>query len=105
MAAEIKTAQLVTKADYKSDQEVKWCAGCGDYAILSAVQSALVETQVRKEDVVFVSGIGCSSRFPYYIYSYGFHGLHGRGAAIASGIRLSFSFCSSSLRCKIALKA
>ena len=89
MAAEIKTAQLVTKADYKSDQVIKWCAGCGNFAILSAVQSALVESQVRKEDVVFVSGIGCSSRFPYYINTYGFHGLHGRGAAIASGIKIA----------------
>ncbi|MCD4723471.1 MAG: 2-oxoacid:ferredoxin oxidoreductase subunit beta [Bacteroidales bacterium] len=89
MAAEIKIAQLVTKADYKSDQVVKWCAGCGDFAILSAVQSALAESQVRKEDVVFVSGIGCSSRFPYYINTYGFHGLHGRGAAIASGIKIA----------------
>lgn len=89
MAAEIKTTQVVTKADYKSDQVVKWCAGCGDFAILSAVQSALVESQVRKEDVVFVSGIGCSSRFPYYINTYGFHGLHGRGAAIASGVKIA----------------
>lgn len=79
----------VTKADYKSDQVVKWCAGCGDFAILSAIQSCLVESKVRKEDVVFVSGIGCSSRFPYYMNTYGFHGLHGRGAAIASGIKVA----------------
>jgi len=86
----IKTKQYeTTKEDYKSDQEVKWCAGCGDYAILSAIQSTLVESNVRKEDVVFVSGIGCSSRFPYYINTYGFHGLHGRGAAIASGIKVA----------------
>ena len=90
MAEEIKTEQLLnTKADFKSDQEVKWCAGCGDFAILSAIQSALVESNVRKEDVVFVSGIGCSSRFPYYMNTYGFHGLHGRGAAIASGIKVA----------------
>ncbi|MCK4569071.1 MAG: 2-oxoacid:ferredoxin oxidoreductase subunit beta [Bacteroidales bacterium] len=90
MLEEIKTKQLnTTKADYKSDQVVKWCAGCGDFAILSAVQSALVESNVRKEDVVFVSGIGCSSRFPYYMNTYGFHGLHGRGAAIASGIKVA----------------
>jgi 2-oxoglutarate ferredoxin oxidoreductase subunit beta len=90
MAEDIKTEQLQnTKADFKSDQVVKWCAGCGDFAILSAIQSTLVESNVRKEDVVFVSGIGCSSRFPYYMNTYGFHGLHGRGAAIASGIKVA----------------
>jgi len=78
-----------SKSDFKVDQEIKWCAGCGDYAILSAVQSALAESGVKKEDVVVVSGIGCSSRFPYYINTYGFHGLHGRGAVIASGIKIS----------------
>ena len=86
----IKTVKYqTTKEDYKSDQVVKWCAGCGDFAILSAIQSALVESNVRKEDVVFVSGIGCSSRFPYYMNTYGFHGLHGRGAAVASGIKVA----------------
>jgi 2-oxoglutarate ferredoxin oxidoreductase subunit beta len=90
MAEEIITGQVeTTKADFKSDQVVKWCAGCGDFAILSAIQSALVESKVRKEDVVFVSGIGCSSRFPYYMNTYGFHGLHGRGAAIASGVKVA----------------
>lgn len=90
MSEEKKIAQVeTTKADFKSDQVVKWCAGCGDFAILSAVQSALVESKVRKEDVVFVSGIGCSSRFPYYMNTYGFHGLHGRGAAIASGLKVA----------------
>ncbi|MDT8392614.1 MAG: 2-oxoacid:ferredoxin oxidoreductase subunit beta [Bacteroidales bacterium] len=90
MAEEKTIEQIeVTKADYKSDQVVKWCAGCGDFAILSAIQSCLVESKVRKEDVVFVSGIGCSSRFPYYMNTYGFHGLHGRGAAIASGIKVA----------------
>lgn len=79
----------LTKEDFKSPGPVKWCAGCGDYAILAAVQSVLVELGGRKEDVVFVSGIGCSSRFPYYINTYGFHGLHGRGAAIASGIKIA----------------
>jgi 2-oxoglutarate ferredoxin oxidoreductase subunit beta len=80
---------VVSKEDFKLDQPVKWCAGCGDYAILSAVQSALPEIHVRKEDVVIVSGIGCSSRFPYYINTYGFHGLHGRGSAVASGIKIA----------------
>ncbi|RLD39281.1 MAG: 2-oxoacid:ferredoxin oxidoreductase subunit beta [Bacteroidetes bacterium] len=90
MTEVIKVDQLQnTKADFKSDQVIKWCAGCGDFAILSAIQSTLVESNVRKEDVVFVSGIGCSSRFPYYMNTYGFHGLHGRGAAIASGIKVA----------------
>ncbi len=84
-----KVAEKVTKADYKVDQPVKWCAGCGSFAILSSVQSALAESGVRKEDVVFVSGIGCSSRFPYYINTYGFHGLHGRAAVIASGMKVA----------------
>ncbi len=79
----------LTKDDFKSPGPVKWCAGCGDYAILASIQSVLVELGGRKEDVVFVSGIGCSSRFPYYINTYGFHGLHGRGAAIASGIKIA----------------
>jgi len=71
------------------DQSARWCPGCGGHAVLAAVQRALPETGVTKENVVFVSGIGCSSRFPYYINTYGFHGLHGRGAAIASGIKLA----------------
>ncbi len=78
-----------SRADYKVSQPVKWCAGCGSFAILASVQNALAESGVRKEDVVFVSGIGCSSRFPYYINTYGFHGLHGRGAVIASGIKIA----------------
>lgn len=89
MAVNTKSKVPTTKEDFKSDQVVKWCAGCGDFAILSAIQSALVESGVRKEDAVFVSGIGCSSRFPYYMNTYGFHGLHGRGAAIASGIKVA----------------
>ena len=84
-ASELK----LTKADFRVEQPVKWCAGCGGHAVLSAVQNALPETNVRKEDVVFVSGIGCSSRFPYYINTYGFHSLHGRAAAIASGIKVA----------------
>ncbi len=86
---EINTPVLqLTKDDFKVDQDIKWCAGCGDYAILSSVQSVLAEMGGKKENVVFVSGIGCSSRFPYYINTYGFHGLHGRGAVIASGIKI-----------------
>ena len=79
----------VTKKDFTVSGPVKWCSGCGGFAILSAVQGALPETGVKKENVVFVSGIGCSSRFPYYINTYGFHGLHGRGSAIASGIKVA----------------
>jgi 2-oxoglutarate ferredoxin oxidoreductase subunit beta len=75
--------------DFKMDQPARWCPGCGGHAILAAVQRALPETAKDKEKVVFVSGIGCSSRFPYYINTYGFHGLHGRGAAIATGIKLA----------------
>lgn len=77
------------KKDFVSDQEVKWCAGCGDFSILSAVQSALPELGIKKEKFVFVSGIGCSSRFPYYMDTYGVHGLHGRAAAIASGVKIA----------------
>ncbi|MCU0370199.1 MAG: 2-oxoacid:ferredoxin oxidoreductase subunit beta [Bacteroidales bacterium] len=84
-----QVSPVLTKEDFKSPGPVKWCAGCGDYAILASIQSVLVELGGRKEDIVFVSGIGCSSRFPYYINTYGFHGLHGRGAAIASGIKIA----------------
>lgn len=75
--------------DYASNQEVRWCAGCGDYAIIKAVQKTLAAVGAKKENTVFVSGIGCSSRFPYYIDSYGFHGIHGRAPAIAAGTLLA----------------
>jgi 2-oxoglutarate ferredoxin oxidoreductase subunit beta len=75
------------KKDLKSDQEVRWCPGCGDYAILSCVQGVLAELGVPKAQTVFVSGIGCSSRFPYYMDTYGFHSIHGRAPAIATGIK------------------
>jgi 2-oxoglutarate ferredoxin oxidoreductase subunit beta len=88
MAFEVKTEVLVPE-DFKLDGPVKWCPGCGGHAVLSAIMKALPETNVKKEDVVFVSGIGCSSRFPYYINTYGFHGLHGRAFAIASGIKVA----------------
>ncbi|MCF8296315.1 MAG: 2-oxoacid:ferredoxin oxidoreductase subunit beta [Saprospiraceae bacterium] len=81
--------QVLTKKDFQVDQAVKWCAGCGSFSILSSVQNALPEIGVKKENVVFVSGIGCSSRFPYYMKTYGFHGLHGRAAPIATGIKLA----------------
>jgi len=84
------TAPLqLTKKDFTSDQEVRWCPGCGDYAILSTVQSFLPELQVPRENVVFISGIGCSSRFPYYVDTYGMHSIHGRAPTIATGLALS----------------
>jgi len=75
-----------TKKEYTSDQEVRWCPGCGDYAVLSAVQSFLPTLGLKRENIVFVSGIGCSSRFPYYLDTYGMHSIHGRAPAIATGI-------------------
>jgi 2-oxoglutarate/2-oxoacid ferredoxin oxidoreductase subunit beta len=79
----------LTRKDFTSDQEVRWCPGCGDYAILAAVQRMLPELGVRKENTVFVSGIGCSSRFPYYMNTYGFHTIHGRAPAVATGVKLA----------------
>jgi 2-oxoglutarate ferredoxin oxidoreductase subunit beta len=84
----ITDAQLAPK-DYASDQEVRWCPGCGDYAILKAVQKACAELQLSRERTVFVSGIGCAARFPYYMSTYGFHTVHGRAPAIATGIKLA----------------
>ena len=78
-----------TLKDWESDQEVRWCPGCGDYAILKAVQRTLPEIGANPATTVFVSGIGCSSRFPYYMASYGFHTIHGRAPAVATGIKLS----------------
>ncbi|MFI0743389.1 2-oxoacid:ferredoxin oxidoreductase subunit beta [Streptomyces sp. NPDC021100] len=75
--------------DFKSDQEVRWCPGCGDYAILAAVQGFMPELGVARENIVFVSGIGCSSRFPYYLNTYGMHSIHGRAPAIATGLATS----------------
>jgi 2-oxoglutarate/2-oxoacid ferredoxin oxidoreductase subunit beta len=79
----------LARKDFQSDQEVRWCPGCGDYSVLAAVQFLLPELGVRPEKTVFVSGIGCSSRFPYYMETYGMHSIHGRAPAIASGIALS----------------
>ena len=80
---------ITTKKDWTSDQEVRWCPGCGDYSILTAVQMLMPELGVRREDTVFVSGIGCSSRFPYYMNTYGVHSIHGRAPAMATGIAVS----------------
>ena len=73
-----------TPKDFTSDQEVRWCPGCGDYAILKAMQKALPNLHTRREDYVFVSGIGCAARFPYYMNTYGLHSIHGRAPALAS---------------------
>lgn len=86
---EVSQANQTSPKDFKSDQEVRWCPGCGDHAVLSSVQRALAELGVPKEKVTFVSGIGCSSRFPYYMNTYGFHGIHGRASAIASGVKIA----------------
>jgi 2-oxoglutarate ferredoxin oxidoreductase subunit beta len=80
---------VLTKKDFQSDQEVRWCPGCGDYAILSAVQSVFPDLGIPKEKFVVVSGIGCSSRFPYYMDTFGFHSIHGRAPAIASGVKIA----------------
>jgi 2-oxoglutarate ferredoxin oxidoreductase subunit beta len=80
------TDQPQTGKDFTSDQEVRWCPGCGDYAVLKAVQSFLPDLGLRRENIVFVSGIGCSSRFPYYLDTYGMHSIHGRAPSIATGI-------------------
>ena len=93
MPETLASLALVPKADkplsakeFKTDQEVRWCPGCGDYAILAAVQSFLPELGVRRENIAFVSGIGCSSRFPYYVDTFGMHSIHGRAPAIATGL-------------------
>jgi 2-oxoglutarate/2-oxoacid ferredoxin oxidoreductase subunit beta len=79
----------LTAKDFATDQEVRWCPGCGDYAVLKAVQRTMPEIGVRPENIVFVSGIGCSSRFPYYMETYGFHTIHGRAPAVATGVKLA----------------
>src|ERR1043166_7489145 len=78
-----------TAKDFKTDQEVRWCPGCGDYAILAAVQGLMPTLGLRRENIVFISGIGCSSRFPYYLNTYGMHSIHGRAPAIATGLAAS----------------
>lgn len=85
MAEEIK----LTPKDFKSDQEVRWCAGCGDHAVLTAVYRAMAQLEIPKEKFALISGIGCSSRFPYYMNTFAFHGIHGRAAALASGVKVA----------------
>ncbi|WP_404957544.1 2-oxoacid:ferredoxin oxidoreductase subunit beta [Streptomyces sp. 147326] len=84
-----KSESKQSMKDFKSDQEVRWCPGCGDYAVLAAVQGFMPELGLAKENIVFVSGIGCSSRFPYYMNTYGMHSIHGRAPAIATGLATS----------------
>jgi 2-oxoglutarate ferredoxin oxidoreductase subunit beta len=83
------TPRPQTRKDFTSDQEVRWCPGCGDYAILATVQGFLPELGLARENIVFISGIGCSSRFPYYLQTYGMHSIHGRAPAIATGLATS----------------
>ncbi len=85
---EVAIKPKLTRKDFASDQEVRWCPGCGDYSILAQMQKVLPELGIPREDVVFVSGIGCSSRFPYYMNTYGFHGIHGRALTISSGLKM-----------------
>src|SRR5687767_12850479 len=84
-----KPLPKLTRKDFTSDQEVRWCPGCGDYAILAAMQKLMPELGIAREKTVFVSGIGCSSRFPYYMNTYGFHTIHGRAPALATGLKLA----------------
>lgn len=79
----------LTPKDFATDQEVRWCPGCGDYAILKSVQKVLADLKADKDKTVFVSGIGCSSRFPYYMDTYGFHTIHGRAPAVATGVKMA----------------
>jgi 2-oxoglutarate ferredoxin oxidoreductase subunit beta len=83
------TAPTTTKKDWASDQEVRWCPGCGDYSILTALQLLMPEIGTRREDTVFISGIGCAARFPYYMNTFGMHSIHGRSPAIATGLALT----------------
>ena len=82
-------ATALSRKDFISSQEVRWCPGCGDYAILAQVQKTMPELGIPRENIVFISGIGCSSRFPYYMNTYGFHTIHGRGPAVATGLKIT----------------
>ncbi len=86
---DITTATPLTAKDFTTDQEVRWCPGCGDYSILAQVQKVMPTLGVARENIVIISGIGCSSRFPYYVNTYGMHSIHGRATAVASGLKAS----------------
>jgi 2-oxoglutarate/2-oxoacid ferredoxin oxidoreductase subunit beta len=83
------TAIKLTKKDFQTENEIRWCPGCGDYSIIAAVQKVLPELGIPKENIIFISGIGCSSRFPYYMNTYGFHTIHGRAPAVATGVKMA----------------
>ena len=85
--SETKTASVLTAKDFATDQEVRWCPGCGDYSILAQVQKVMPTLGIPRENIVFISGIGCSSRFPYYMNTFGMHSIHGRATAVASGLK------------------
>ena len=85
----LPTTTAFTSQDLVSDQDVRWCPGCGDYSILKQIQKVLPEFGLKKENIVFVSGIGCSSRFPYYMNTYGMHSIHGRALSIATGLKIT----------------
>ena len=87
--ADLNILPSYSSKDFASDQDVRWCPGCGDYTILKQVQNAMPELGIAKKDIVFISGIGCSSRFPYYMDTFGMHSIHGRAPAIASGLKVS----------------
>ncbi|HVY75752.1 MAG TPA: 2-oxoacid:ferredoxin oxidoreductase subunit beta [Puia sp.] len=89
MISEAGTAPQLTAKDFTTDQEVRWCPGCGDYSILAQVQKVMPQLGIPRENIVIISGIGCSSRFPYYMNTYGMHSIHGRATAIASGLKAS----------------
>ena len=91
---DITTKENLTAKDFTSDQEVRWCPGCGDYAIVKGVRTSLAKMGVSREKTVFVSGIGCAARFPYYLSTFGFHTIHGRAAAIASGVKFCLLYTS-----------
>ena len=87
MISESPVTAPLTAKDFVTDQEVRWCPGCGDYSILAQVQKVMPNIGIPRENIVFISGIGCSSRFPYYMNTYGMHSIHGRATAIASGLK------------------
>ena len=87
--SKLSTASLLTKKDFESNQDVRWCPGCGDYAVLAQIQKLMPQLGIPRENFAFISGIGCSSRFPYYMETYGMHSIHGRAPAIASGLKLA----------------
>ena len=90
MGTDVKEPKL-TRADFATDQTVRWCPGCGDYAILAQVQKVMPELGIARENIVFVSGIGCSSRFPYYMNTFGFHTIHGRAPTLATAMPVAIA--------------